>query len=307
MAGVLLTSPVVGQESFFIVEAHSGRIVGRQAEDKRRPVASLTKVAMAMVVLDWAEVTKRELTQEAVVPTSAAYLGGANPMGLRPGDRLTLRNALYSALMGSDNVAAQTLAHHVGWSMQELRGETGDPVRTFVREMNHLAAGLGMRRTRFANAHGMDNSREKGVSTAEDIARLCIYASRDPGFRFYVKQSTRRISFIRGQRTISFVVKNTNQLLGTMDINGIKTGMTALAGQCLVVSSERSNLVNKRPDGSAQLTPRRLIVVVLGSPDRFRQTRALVTQGWSNWDRWQAAGRPVVNARDELLQVPNPR
>lgn len=298
---------ILARESFVIVEAHSGRIVGNQDGDKRRPVASLTKVAMAMVVLDWAEVTKRELGQEAIVPMAAGVLGGANPMGLQPGDRLSLRNALYSALLGSDNVAAQTLAHHVGWSIQELRGETGDPVETFVEEMNNLAHELGMRRTKFANPHGLDTARERGVSTAEDMARLCIYATRDPGFRFYVKQEARRISFMRANQQFSFLVKNTNELLGVMDINGIKTGMTGLAGQCLAVSSERSNLVRKLPNGRTQLTPRRLIAVVLGSPDRFTQMRALVHQGWENWDRWQAAGRPVVDGRKELLQVPNPR
>jgi D-alanyl-D-alanine carboxypeptidase (penicillin-binding protein 5/6) len=305
--GALLAGTAQARESFLIVEAHSGRIVGRQGEDERRPVASLTKIATAMVVLDWAELTKRELTQEAVVPSSAALLGGSNPMGLQPGDRLTLRNALYSALLGSDNVAAQTLAHHVGWSIQEIRGESGDPVRTFVREMNHLAGGLGMTRTRFDNPHGMDNARERGVSTATDMARLCIYATRNPAFSFYVKQPSRRISFIRGQNEYSFTVSNTNKLLGELDINGIKTGTTVLAGECLAVSSERSNLVRKMDNGRTQLIPRRLIAVVLGSPDRFTQTRALVAQGWANWERWQAAGRPVVDGREELLQVPNPR
>ncbi len=75
-------------------------------------------------------------------------------MGLRPGDRIPLRNALYSALLGSDNVSAQTLAHHVGFAMLRQRGREGDPVKAFVAEMNVLARGLGMRRTKFANAHG---------------------------------------------------------------------------------------------------------------------------------------------------------
>ena len=304
MAG---TGVLAGAESFLMVEAHSGRIVGRQDERKRRPVASLTKVATAILVLDWAKLTSNDLGQSAVVPFSADALGGSNPMGLRAGDQITLRNAIYSALLGSDNVAAQTLAHHVGTSILRARGEEGDPVRAFVVEMNRLAKGLGMKRTKFANPHGMDNARERGLSTAEDMARLCIYATRDSGFRFYVKQKTRKIEVVKGGEKQSFVVNNTNHLLGYGDINGVKTGMTALAGECLVVSSERTTLVRKLPDGRSQLTPRRLISVVLGSPDRFGQTKALVRQGWENYDRWTAAGKPVKNQASELLLVPDPR
>jgi D-alanyl-D-alanine carboxypeptidase (penicillin-binding protein 5/6) len=303
---LVLTGVLPGAESFIVVEAHSGRVVGRQSENKRRPVASLTKVATAMVALDWAALTKADLGQLAVVPFSATVLGGANPMGLRPGDQITLRNALYSALLGSDNVAAQTIAHHIGFAIQEVRGQPGDPVAIFVGEMNRLAAGLGMRRTKFANPHGLD-TRERGMSTAEDMARLCIYATRDPGFRFYVKQTSRAIEIERAGQKIPFSVKNTNKLLGQMDINGIKTGMTQLAGQCLAVNSERPNLVLRLPDGRSQLTGRRLICVVLGSSDRFGQAGGLVEQGWMNYDRWMTAGKPISNAKKDLLLVPAPR
>ena len=164
-----------------------------------------------------------------------------------------------------------------------------------------------MKRTKFANAHGMDTARQRGISTAEDMARLCIYATRKPGFRFYVKQVSREIETVRGEQKRSFLVQNTNKLLGKLEINGIKTGMTGLAGQCLVVSSERPNVVRRLPDGRSQLTPRRLITVILGSPDRFGQTSTLVTQGWDNYDRWIAAGKPISNAKKDLLLVPPPR
>lgn len=296
-----------GAESYFVMEAHSGRVLIAQEASTKRPVASLTKVATAIVVLDWAQVTSTDLGTPAIVPHSAGVLGGANPMGLRPGDRISLRNALYSALLGSDNVAAQTLAHHVGFAMQRQRGGAGDPVKAFVTEMNILARALGMKRTKFANASGMDSARERGSSTAADMARLCVYAMKHPGFAFFVKQKSRRVSFYAGNEERAFTVANTNHLLGQMDVNGIKTGYTALAGQCLATSSERKPIVQKLPDGRSRMTSRRLICVVLGSADRFARTRALVADGWIRYDQWRAAGSPVQDPGRDLLVVPNPR
>ena len=304
--GWLLGGASVRAESYFVVEAHSGRVLVAHDAERKRPVASLTKIGTAIVVMDWAKITGTDLGLLAMVPSSAGTLGGANPMGLRPGDRISLRNALYSALMGSDNVAAQTLAHHVGFAMLRQRGREGDPVKAFVAEMNVLARELGMRRTKFANAHGMDNRGERGQSTAADMAKLGVYAMRHPGFAFFVKQKSRSISFYSAGVERSFVVANTNRLLGEMGINGMKTGMTALAGQCLAASSERTPIVQKLPDGRNTMTKRLLISVVLGSPDRFARTRGIVNDGWSRYDQWRAAGSPVQDAARELMVVPNP-
>ncbi|MDA0766224.1 MAG: serine hydrolase [Verrucomicrobia bacterium] len=294
-------------ESFFVMEAHSGRVLVAQNATAKVPVASLTKIATAIVVMDWAQVTGTDLGTLAIVPHSGAELGGANPMGLMPGNRIPLRNALYSALMGSDNVAAQTMAHHVGFAMQRQRGQTGDPVKEFVEEMNVLANALGMSRTKFANPSGVDTARERGVSTAADMARLCVYAMKHPGFAFFVKQKSRRVSFYRGSQELAFTVANTNHLLGQMDINGIKTGYTQLAGQCLATSSERKPIVQKLADGRSRMTEQRLICVVLGSADRFARTRGLVTDGWGRYDQWRASGSPVQDAAKEMIVVPAPR
>ena len=299
--------PARAKEAFFVIEAHSGRILMAQAALEKKPVASLTKIATAMVVLDWAEATKTDLGTVVPVPQSAALLGGSNPMGLRPGDRITVRNALYSALLGSDNASAETVATYVGGAILHARGKVGDPLKSFIHEMNQLAKALGMSKTKFANAHGIDNARERGYSTATDMARLCVYAMREPGFAFFVKQKSRKISFQQGGQTRGFNVQNTNTLLGQQNINGIKTGTTALAGQCLATSSELKPIVKKLPDGRSQLTPRRLICVVLASPDRFGRTKTLVQQGWGFYDQWRKEGAVVSDPARETLVVPNPR
>ncbi|MAF23137.1 MAG: hypothetical protein CMP26_11130 [Roseibacillus sp.] len=313
-AGVLATLllsmgsilPLSARESYFVVEANSGRILLAEGSDQKRPVASLTKVATAIIALDWAKATGADLGGEMVVPPSVASLGGSNPMGLKPGDRISLRNALYSALMGSDNSAAQSIAHHVGFALQQARGNRGDPVKAFVAEMNILAGELEMRRTRFSTPHGLYVQRSKGYSTAADMARLCIYAMRNPGFAFFVKQKSRALSFKHGEVTKAFRVQNTNKILGRIQINGIKTGMTRAAGQCLATSSELRPIVEKLPDGATRLTPRRLVCIVLGSPDRFGQTEALVERGWNLYNQWVQSGA-VVNSVSERLVVPDPR
>ena len=294
-------------ESYFVVEAHSGKVLVAHEATVKKPVASLTKVATAIVVLDWAEVTRTDLGTPAIVPHSGGLLGGSNPMGLRPGDRISLRSALYSALLGSDNVAGQTLAHHVGFAMQRQRGGTGDPVRVFVQEMNVLARALGMKRTKFANASGMDTAKARGMSTASDMGRLCIYAMRHPGFAFFVKQKSRRVSFYHGADERAFTVANTNHLLGQMDINGIKTGYSGLAGECLATSSERKPVVQQLADGRSRMTKRKLICIVLGSSDRFARARGLVGGGWSRYEQWRTAGSIVQDAGKELMVVPDPR
>lgn len=292
------------QESYVSVEAHSGKVLLELNADTKRPVASLTKVATAMVILDWAKASGTSMGSSATVPNEAAALGGSNPMGLMPGDQIILREAMYSMLLGSDNVSAYTLADHAGRSIM-ARGTTAHaPVAAFVKEMNNLAHAIGMKRTKFVNPHGMDTARQRGFSTARDMAALSIYAMRNTGFRYYVKQQTRTIASSRFGQKRAFKVKNTQNLIGKMGINGIKTGTTVLAGACLATSAEKPNIVQKLDDGRTRLTPRRLIVVCLGSPDRDGRTSSLIQQSWPRYDAWTAQGRITQNSAREIITVP---
>lgn len=291
-----------GVASYLVVDFHSHKILSAFNPDASRQVASLTKIATAIVVFDWSERSGISLDTLATVPQSAATIGGANPLGMMPGDRITLRDALYSALIGSDNLAAQTLAHFVGRDLLQRRREAGDPVAHFVRHMNALAELKGLENTWFTNPHGMDHVGKPPYSTAADVARLAIVAmARDP-FRFMVSQPQRRIGYLRGPEKRAFIVKNTNELLSDRRIDGIKTGLTSRAGPCVVVSGSRSSLVEDLPDGRKRVTPRRLIVVVLGAPNRFQVAEALLEEGWGRFDAWVRAGRPVTT-QEEVLNL----
>lgn len=295
-------------ESVMVMEAYSGKVLIASNASVKRPIASLTKIATGAVAVDWATASGKDIGEvQLTVPQTIALVGGPNPMNLQPGDQLTLRDALYSALLGSDNLAALTIADHIGREIQNRRGGSGDPVVTFVGEMNRLAKAIGMTQTRFANPHGLEREGAKAYSTAADVARMSIYAMRRNAFNFTVRQPDRQISVTGPAGKRSYHIKNTNELIGESGILGVKTGTTNASGPCVSVCMDRDPLVRQKPDGTKGATPRRLVVVVLNNPDRFNRARSLIRQGWDAYDPWLASGAPVQDRKREMIDVPNPQ
>jgi D-alanyl-D-alanine carboxypeptidase (penicillin-binding protein 5/6) len=276
--------------SYIIVDNQTGVILGSKNPNEKVQIASLTKIATASVVLDAAQLGLVKLTDMAVVPPVAMSAGGTNPIGLQPGDAISLRDLIYSSLLASDNIAATTLAHNVGARLKNSEGLA--PVENFVAHMNALARALKMKRTLFLNASGYDANTEDAVpySTAADVARLCRYAYGEADFPFYVSQKSRVIHVFRNGVDVSVPITNTNELLGQFGIDGIKTGSTSRAGGCLALSSEKPPEV-KREGNTTYVTQRRLQVVMLGSRNRFPEGLNLVNQGWALYDKWAAEGR----------------
>jgi serine-type D-Ala-D-Ala carboxypeptidase (penicillin-binding protein 5/6) len=278
-------------ESYIVVDNQTGMILTSKKPNEKLQVASLTKIATAMVALDWAQLNKADLSQMAVISARAVRAGGINPVGLQEGDSLSLRDLLYTALMASDNVAATALAEFVGARLPNAEGLA--PISNFVSHMNALAHTLGMKRTLFLNPSGSDNVEGTlPYSTASDMARLTRYAYSEADFPFFVSQKSRIIHVFRGGVDMPVELRNTNELLDQEGIDGVKTGRTGRAGDCLILSSERRPEVQRQGE-SVYVTPRRLIIVLLGSPDRFGEGIALARQGWSLYEQWTAAGRQI--------------
>lgn len=284
-------------ESHIIVDNQTGFILSSQKRDEKFPVASLTKIATALVALDWAHLARVDLSALAGVPADAiAAAGGVNPVNLQPGDQVSLRDLIYCALLASDNVAAHTLAFHIGSRLPNA--EKLDPIGNFVSHMNALARSLDMRRTLFLNPTGHDNI-ERGptpFSTASDMARLTRYAYEHAGFSFYVAQPLRQVRVLRNGASIPVDIKNTNELIGRDGIDGVKTGRTRRAGDCLILSADRPP-ESRREGETVFVTPRRIIVVLLGSPNRFGEGLALTKQGWETYDTWASKGRKTSKAQ----------
>lgn len=289
------TNPLgsVDAVAYSITDSASGFVLASNNATKKLQIASITKIATAIVVIDWASAKGEDLGQLATVPQSPADLSSPNSIGLQPGDTMSLRDLLYTALMQSDNTAADTLAVHVG---RKLGGGPDDAAARdfFVAQMNALGRKIGMKSTRFLNPHGLDDLEDKlPHSTAADVAVLTNYALSRSGFLFYVSQKTRKISWQRGAGEAATIeLKTTNEILGMDSIDGVKTGRTSLARSCLVISAAQPP--ESKPDGDKHIiTPRRLTVVVLNSGTRFDTARALLASGWKLLDQWAAAGRPM--------------
>ena len=300
VSAAVLRSATAAQ-AYVIVDAQTGYVLEEQEPRKKLQVGSLTKIATASVVLDWAEKKGGDLNQAVAIP-QAAFVGVLeNNIGFQPGDSITLRDLLYAALVGSDNIAAYTLANHVGARLGSLLpsdvASKLTPVDAFVAQMNALAKQLRMERTRFVNPHGIDYKvRPMPFSTAEDMARLTRYAMNKASFRFYVSQKERQISFDRAGHRFNYVLRNTNELLGKDGIDGVKTGRTARAGDCLILSSNREPEVVTQGQ-TTTVYPRRLILVLLGSTNRFGEGAGLVQRGWQLYDQWAAGGRLADSKR----------
>jgi serine-type D-Ala-D-Ala carboxypeptidase (penicillin-binding protein 5/6) len=281
--------------SYLVVDSQTGYVLMEQNAREKRQIASLTKVATACVVLDWAEKRGGDLNQLATI-SQAAFVGvEKNEVGWQVGDVVSLRDLLYAALVQSDNLAANALALRVGETLESSAPAESKitPTTVFVAQMNALAKQLGMDRTRFVNPSGFDyKERPMPYSTAVDLARLTRYAMNKASFRFYVSQKEREISFNRAGKQMRTLLRTTNDLLGSNGIDGVKTGQTARAGECLILSANRAAEVIKNGD-SATIFPRHLVVVILGSNDRFGDGERLVRQGWQLYDQWAAAGRLV--------------
>ncbi len=289
-AGTLRSA--VAAQAFIIADAQTGFILQESKSKDKHQIGSLTKIATAMVVLDWAEHKGGDLNQFVTIPPSAFVGTLENNVGFRPGDDIALRDLLYAALVQSDNVAAYALASFVGSQIQAPTTKLS-AIDIFVTQMNALAKQLKMEKTRFVNPHGVDtNVKPLPFSTAEDVARLTRYALNKASFRFYVSQKERQIAWRRGGKEQRYLLRNTNELLGTNGIDGVKTGQTARAGQCLVLTSTRESQVVQEGTGT-RVFPRRIIVVLLGSGNRFGEGAQMITQAWQLYDQWAAGGRLV--------------
>lgn len=223
-----------------------GRELWSRNGNARRPMASITKIMTALVVLERArslDATARVTATETAVGESSANIA--------PGDVLTLGTLLKALLIKSANEAATTLAQAVGGTVPK-----------FVALMNAKAAQLGLKNTKFQNPHGLDGPAH--YSSARDLATLAAYAMRDPRFRAIVSQRSVRLTGKAGARTET----STDALLGTYPgAEGIKTGFTNGAGYSFVAAAKRNGV--------------ELIAVILGTgTDKARFTQAAKLLDW---------------------------
>jgi serine-type D-Ala-D-Ala carboxypeptidase (penicillin-binding protein 5/6) len=209
-----------------LVNVVTGRRLWSRALTTERPMASITKVMTALVVIRAGGLNRTVRVPAFVVPYVDEH--NASSAGLRPGDVLTVRQLLEALLLPSGCDAALVLA-----------GAYGPGWRAFVSKMNTTARMLGLRDTRFANFDGLPWPTEFTThSTPKDLITLGEAAMRLPAFRAIVRQ--RSYSIPRAARHHAYRWQNTNELLGSYPgAFGIKTGHTTGAGYCLLFEAQR--------------------------------------------------------------------
>jgi D-alanyl-D-alanine carboxypeptidase (penicillin-binding protein 5/6) len=209
--------------------AGTGRMLWSREPRAERPMASITKVMTALVVIQAGHLSRR-ITVPAGVRAYVREWGASNA-GLYPGDRLTAHALLEALLLPSGCDAAYALAQAYG------PGQAA-----FIAKMNAEAARLGLRRTHFSSFDGLPwPTGWSTYSTPANLLTLGRDAMQSVVFRAIVDQRTDRIP--AGPLHHAYTWHNTNLLLGSYPgIIGIKTGNTPAAGYCLLFEARRGSV-----------------------------------------------------------------
>ncbi len=268
---------ILTAQSLIVLDEDSGKLVYSKDPFKKMAPASLTKIMTAIVLLD----SGRNLDETITIKHDIIIRSDGVALGLKEGDRTTLRDLLYMSLLHSANDACVAIAEEIAGS-----------VSAFAKMMNERAKEIGALNSNFVNPNGMPDSRH--YSTAYDLAVLSSYAMKDPTFskivgtrkhsvkllthkevsvkaakkssktaaksKRKVKEETEK-KIVEATRTIN--LSNRHKLLGKTDgVRGIKTGYTKAAGRCLATAYSNGG--------------KNLIIIVLKARDVNSDTIALI-------------------------------
>lgn len=243
-----LPPPDFTAKSVIVMDVNSGVILLEKNSQTPVKPASTTKIMSALVALEHYKLS------EVIEVGDIGKIEGQK-MNLLPGEKITAESLLYGLLVASANDAALVLAKNF---------PAGLP--GFVWAMNQKAYLLKLENSHFTNPVGYDE--EDHYSTALDLAKLAVYAMENQEFVKIV--GTKKITIFDISGTISHRLTNINFLVGKLPgVKGVKTGWTQQAGECLVTFVEQEG--------------KKIVTVVLGSQDRFKETEKLINWIFDNF------------------------
>ena len=227
-AGVSSGPRGVQAQAAAIAVASTGQVLWSRDLNTELPIASITKVMTALVVIKAGDLNRRITVPAAVVGYVEEH--DASSAGLRPGDTLTAAQLLEGLLLPSGADAAYTLAEAYGPGLV-----------SFVAKMNDTARQLGLTRTHFSNFDGLPYPTGYSTySTAANLLKLGRVAMTLAVFRSIVDRRSYRIASGSGHH--AYLWQNLNPLLGVYrGAIGIKTGYTPAAGHCLLFEATRGS------------------------------------------------------------------
>lgn len=257
--------PIVSAKAWAICDGKTGQLLWGSKESEPLAIASTSKIMTAWIVLQRAAAEPKVLEEIATISERAAKTRGSTA-GIQTGEQYAIRDLLFGLLLPSGNDAAVALAEHFGARFGTDNQVGEDAVKLFVAEMNREAERLKMTEANYLDPHGLGNNQV----SARSLAVLTSRALQNPLFARYV-QTRRHQGEVKNalgeKRTATW--NNTNRLLGIEGFDGVKTGTTTAAGNCLVASGKR---------GSDHL-----LVVVLGctsNDSRYIDSRNLFRWAW---------------------------
>ncbi len=252
--------PKTNSRRYIVYDRISKSMIIGKNEDVKSAMASTTKIMTTIVILE-----KADLNEKVTVSAKAGGTGGSR-LGLKRGDKASVRDLLYGLMLRSGNDAAVALAEHVGGS-----------VKGFAELMNEKAIELGLTNTHFVTPHGLDDANH--YTTALELAKLTDYAMDNETFAKIVGTKSTTI-YINNQ---SRQINNTNELLGVLNgVVGVKTGFTNNAGRCLVTETKRNNMD--------------IITIVLGADtkkDRTKDSVNLIEYTFSKYKMYNLEERII--------------
>ena len=265
-------SPSVSAESYFIIDNRTNKILYSKDENKKMYPASTTKILTAILVLENSNLDDVvTASYDAIMSVPEGYSSAK----IQIGEQLTVEQLLELLLVPSANDAANVLAEHIGGTMD-----------SFVAMMNTKINELGLANTHFTNVYGLHD--ENHYTTARDLALMMKYCLKNDTFRKISGQASCAIPATNMYGTRSY--NSTNELLISSNKNYYeyltagKTGFTSQAKECLVSSAYRDDL--------------ELICVVLGSTNRFADTKTLHEYVYSNYSI-----KNIVNENDSISTI----
>ncbi|MCI8641769.1 MAG: D-alanyl-D-alanine carboxypeptidase [Clostridia bacterium] len=216
----IIKIPETNSRACVVIDRNTNTILYGKKEYEKRKMASTTKIMTAIVTIE-----NCNLDTSIEVSKKAAGTGGSR-LGLKTGDKITIRDLLYGLMLRSGNDCAVCIAEYVGGSLEG-----------FANLMNEKAKSLNLKNTNFETPHGLDS--ENHYTTAYELALLSNYALKNKVFAQIVGSKNYTIIINGNPKQLT----NTNELLGELNgVYGIKTGFTNGANRCLVTACKRDNI-----------------------------------------------------------------
>lgn len=247
---MLPAPPAIGGVSASLIDGNTGDVLAEKEGDLRIYPASTTKMLTCIIAL---EEGRDKLNYPVTVSKRAMSQDGTN-VGLTPSMPISLEQTLYAMMLVSGNDSAVAVAETVAGSYDH-----------FIEMMNEKARNsIGVHHSHFANPNGLTDKNH--YSTAHDMAQIGRYAMKNAEFRKIVREKFYDMTYLDG--TVRHI-ENRNEFLGHNydGANGIKTGMTEAAGECLVASAERNGQL--------------VIVAVYDDKNRWEDVQSWLTYGFA--------------------------